>query len=423
MAQPDIDLATILKERGFVFQHTGESLEEIVSTPRTVYLGVDPTADSLHVGNLLPFMAARHFLVRGHTVIVLVGSATATIGDPSGKTEERTLLDEATVCANAEKIRAQAATALDTDEFVLVDNSEWLHDIRLLPFLRDIGKHFTVNEMLRKESVRRRIENPEGAISFTEFSYMLMQAYDFFMLHTKHGCDLQLGGSDQWGNITAGIELIRKKTGAAVHGITTPLLLDRSTGRKFGKTEEGTIWLDATKTTPYAFYQFWMNTDDERVPEYLRYYTLLPQTELNELLRQAAATPEKRLGQKRLAYEVTKLFHGKQQAQRAERVSQALFTDTYQDLSDDERAILFLAAPTHKLEEAQLRSGLGVVDVLVSTGLASSKREARQLLESGAVSINGEKCADANAMLGPDGFSAGVAAIRKGKRDIVLLYM
>lgn len=424
MSKENNPLTQELEFRGLVFQYTSDTLDEVTGSKKTLYLGVDPTADSLHVGNLLSFMTVRHFLEHGHKVVILVGGGTATIGDPSGKTAERVLMDDETIGKNAEKIRAQIHTVLGSGEFELVDNKDWLGDISVLNFLRDIGKHFTVNDMLRKESVKRRIEDPDSSISFTEFSYMLLQAYDFFILNEKFGCNLQLGGSDQWGNITAGVELIRKKKQAETYGLTTPLLLDKNTGRKFGKTESGTIWLDPEKTSPFNYYQFWYNIDDESASEYIKYYTLLSKTEIEEIISESKEKPEERMVQTRLAYESTVMIHGKEQADAVQNMSKALFKNDVETLSSKEKEMLKTTVPSMEIASEELINGLPLVDILVKSELASSKRDARTLIESNAIMIHGEKVTDPQEMMNAEKMSSnGITILRKGKRDILLLYV
>jgi tyrosyl-tRNA synthetase len=412
-----MNLAKFLDERGLVFQHTGESLEEITKTKRTIYMGIDPTADSLHVGSLLALMVIRHFLSDGHKVVILVGGGTATIGDPSGKTEERVLLDEETVKNNSKKMREQITKVLGSGDFIIADNAEWLGTVPILSFLRDIGKHFSVNEMLRKESVRHRIEDEDSSISFTEFSYMLLQAYDFYVLNRDYDCDLQFGGSDQWGNITAGIELIRKKTGKEAHGITSPLLLDKKTGRKFGKTESGTIWLDPKKTSAFHFFQFWFNTPDDVVEDYLKYYTSESVSKIKTLVEKSKEEPEKRVAQTFLANKVTSLIHGDEMAKSVENVSKAIFSNKFDKLTDKEKQILFEVVPCFEVKDE-----ISLVDLLVESSLAKSKRDARTLIESGAVSIDGEKIKDTSFKVDKNNFKGGMVVLKKGKREILILH-
>jgi len=412
-------LAEELTYRGLVNQHTGESIDEITSKERTLYLGIDPTGDSLHVGNLLILMAVRRFYEHGHKIIILVGGATATIGDPSGKTEERVLMDEKTVEENANKIRKQIQSVINTEDFKLVDNNDWLSKVSILEFLRDTGKYFTVNDMLRKESVKRRIEDPESSISFTEFAYMLLQAHDFSVLNEKYGCDLQVGGSDQWGNIVTGVELIRKKKQTEAHAFTIPLLLDKSTGRKFGKSEKGAVWLDAKKTSPFHFYQFWYNTEDESAREYLKYYTTLEESEIEKINKDSEASPEMRIAQTALAYEVTAIVHGKETAEKIKNISVALYSGDFKKLTHSEKEVLLSSVPSYKMVDEK---GISIIDLLTETELATSKREARTFVESGAVTLRGEKIDDVEKLIKKGDVKDAITILKKGKRDIMLLY-
>ncbi len=363
-------LSEVLKERGYVYQHTGE-LEEITdSKKRTVYLGIDPSADSLHVGNLQAMLVLRRFLEHGHKVILLIGGGTGMIGDPSGKSEERNLLDDATIDRNAKAIGAQGAKLFGGRNFSLMNNADWLRSLNYIEFLRDIGKHFSVNAMLARDSVRDRLANQEQGISYTEFSYMLLQSYDFLHLYTEHGCDVQIGASDQWGNILSGVDLIRRKTGNTAYALTSPLLVNKSTGKKFGKSEGGAVWLDAAKTSPFQFYQFWFNTSDADVEEYLLKMTLVSKDDIDAVMMEQKAAPSSRAAQKRLAHEVTTLVHGASEAHKAKEESEALFAGK-------------APADMPSVAGGKLR------DVVV--GMSTS--ELRRLVDAGAVSYleSGEK--------------------------------
>lgn len=310
-------LSELLRERGYVYQHSAP-LEEITDgQKRALYLGIDPSADSLHIGHLQAMLVLRRFLDDGHSVILVVGGGTGLIGDPSGKSEERPLLEEEEVAKNGEALGAQAKNLFGGKEFRLVNNANWLKKLYLVEFLRDIGKHFSVNAMTQRDSVRERLGGAEEGISYTEFSYMLLQAYDFLHLNKEYGCDLQIGASDQWGNIISGIDLIRRKTGELVYGFTSPLLTNRSTGKKFGKSEGGAVWLDARKTSPFEFYQFWFNVADAEVEDYLLKMTLLPKNEIDTVMAEQQSNPSARVAQKKLASEVTALVHGTDEAQKA----------------------------------------------------------------------------------------------------------
>lgn len=314
---PDAKLSEVLKERGYVDQHTGD-LAEVVDTQRVLYWGVDPSADSMHVGQLMGMVVLRRFIERGHKVIIIVGGGTGMVGDPGGKSQERNLLSDEVVARNTEALRAQFKKLFKGAEFEMLNNADWLRKANLMEFLRDVGKHFTVNEMIRRDSVRPRIESPEKSISYTEFSYMLLQAYDYYHLHAGRDCTLQVGASDQWGNIVSGVDLIRRKSGSVAHAFCWPLLVNRSTGKKFGKSEGGAVWLDPAKTPPFEFYQFWFNAADDDVEEYLLKMTLMPVEEIEAVMREQRQNPSARAAQKKLAYEVTALVHGDDEARKAQ---------------------------------------------------------------------------------------------------------
>ena len=382
---------------------------------RSAYIGFDPTADSLHVGNLLGLTLLRRLQLAGHRPIVLVGGGTGLIGDPSGKAGERTLNEADTVRQWAERLKRQVSRFVDFDRgataALLVDNYEWLSALSLVPFLRDVGKHFSVSTMLAKESVRARLAS---GISYTEFSYQLMQAYDFRELSRRHGCTMQMGGSDQWGNITAGIELIRRMDGAAAHGLTHPLVA-RSDGTKMGKSETGTVWLDPEKTSPYEMYQFWINTPDADVIRFLKYYTFLPLETIEDLRVSTARAPEKREAQRVLAREVTALVHGEEGLRDAEAITTSLFTGDVKGLTPAQLGVAFAGAPTTTLAAGDL--GLPLVDVLVRVGLAESKRRGRELLTTGAIQVNGDRVTGADAVLSADAvLPGGFVVLRKGKK-------
>jgi tyrosyl-tRNA synthetase len=382
---------------------------------RSAYIGFDPTADSLHVGSLLGLTLLRRFQVAGHRPIVLVGGGTGLIGDPSGRTSERALNETEVVRAMADRLKRQVSRFIDFDRganaALLVDNYDWLGQLSLIPFLRDVGKHFSVPVMLAKESVRARLAS---GISFTEFSYQLLQAYDFRELARRHGCSMQMGGSDQWGNITAGIELIRRMDGATGYGLTHPLVA-RSDGAKMGKSESGTVWLDAEKTSPYELYQFWLNTPDADVIRFLKFYTFLPLAEIEALRDTTERAPEKREAQRVLAREVTRLVHGDEGVRDAETITASLFSGDVTGLSAAQLEQAFAGAPTTALAADDL--GTPLVDVLVRVGLAESKRRGRELLTTGAIQVNGRKVAGADAVLSGDVvLPGGFVVLRKGKK-------
>jgi len=417
-----------LRWRGLVHQHTDGVPELLASGPVSAYIGFDPTGISLHVGSLVPIMILVHLQRHGHRPIALVGGGTGMIGDPSGKTTERQLLTPAQVAENTAGIRAQLERFLSFEGASAArmrDNAEWLTPLKLVEFLRDTGKHFTVNYMLQKESVRSRME---AGISFTEFAYMLLQAYDFLELERRDGVRLQLGGSDQWGNITAGIELIRRVDGVEAHGLTVPLVTT-STGTKFGKTEAGAVWLDADRTSPYAFYQFWLGTDDADVGRYLRYYTLLTHEEIESLDALTTSAPEKRAAQTALARDVTRRVHGETALAAAEQVSTFFFGGLDpRELSAEAFEILRAEAPFTEVSVADVAAEaedakLDVLKLLTSSGLAASNGAAKRLLEQGGVSVNKRKVAAADRYLDRSDavLGGGYVVIGKGKRDVAVL--
>ena len=401
-----------LQWRGLVHDFTDPVVPEKLDTPGglVAYIGFDPSADSLHVGNLLQLCNLRRLQDGGHQVIALAGGATGMIGDPGGRSEERNLLSSDELAENLAGIRSQLESFLPGA--VVEDNAEWLRRMSVLDFLRDVGKHFTVNQMVAKESVKTRFEGRDQGISYTEFSYMLLQAADYLHLHDTHGCNLQLGASDQWGNIVTGIELIRKVRGHTVYGFTTPLVL-RADGTKFGKSVGGAVWLDARRTSPYAMYQFFVRSDDAVVGSYLRYFTWLPRPRIEELDAATEATPERREAQRVLAWEVVALVHGKAEADRAEHASSVLFSEEIATLDEATLVDVFAEAPSTTLP----REPVAVVDLLASTGLAKSKSDARRHLQAGAVYVNNRKLADVEAELDPaaDTLHGRWAVLRRGK--------
>lgn len=407
--------------RELVYDAT-EGLAELLSERSvTVYAGFDPTASSLHVGHLLPLMGLARMQRYGHTPIAIVGGGTGMIGDPSGKSQERNLLSAAHIDQNVVGIRAQLERFLDfsagPNAARIVNNADWLGTVDLLTFLRDAGKHFTVNYMLQKESVHRRLESEDG-ISFTEFSYLLLQAYDFLQLFDRHQCTVQIGGSDQWGNITAGIDLIRKLRAKKAHGLVMPLVTTAS-GVKFGKTEKGAVWLDPARTSPFAFYQFWLNTDDRDALRYLKSFTFLSRERIDGLAAALAAAPEKREAQRVLAQEVTTLVHGAEQVARAENATQLLFGEDITQLSAEDVLSVFADVPATELSEAQMGSdGIGIVDLVALVKLAPSKSEARRLVQGGGVYLNNRRMADIQARIRVESAIGGVVfVLRKGGKQ------
>ena len=406
---------------------SGEELDAHLADPsraRTIYVGFDPTADSLHIGSLLPLLALRRVQLAGHRPVVLVGGGTGLIGDPSGKTGERALNDGDVVAGWAVRLKEQVRPLLDFDlgpnAALLVDNHEWLSKLEVIPFLRDIGKHFPVGAMIARESVKARLGRADGGISYTEFSYQILQAYDFMALAERHDCTVQFGGSDQWGNITAGIELIRRVRGQAVYGLTLPLVT-KDDGTKFGKTETGTVWLDPAKTSAYEMYQFWLNTPDADVVRFLKYFTFLPREAIERLAQRTVEVPEAREGQRALAREVTALIHGPEQTREAQEISEALFQEDLGRLSARQLGEAFRGVPTTSVSRA--RGGpLSLVDLLVQTGLTESKRAARELITSGAVRVNGRRVDDRAADLSSErALDGGYLLLRKGKKTYHLV--
>jgi tyrosyl-tRNA synthetase len=385
-------LLTDFDRRGLIVDITAaEELDaHLAGGPRTAYVGFDPTADSLHIGSLLPLLALRRVQLAGHRPIVLVGGGTGLIGDPSGKAGERALSPKDTVAAWAERLKKQVRPFLDFDRgphaALLADNYSWLSQLDVIGFLRDIGKHFPVGAMLARESVKARMGT---GISYTEFSYQVLQAYDFMSLMLLHDCTLQLGGTDQWGNITAGIELIRRVHGRAAYGLTLPLVT-KTDGTKFGKTESGTVWLDRAKTSAYEMYQFWLNTADADVVKFLRYFTFLPYERIEELEAATRTAPDKREAQRVLAREATGLVHGTDAVREAEGISAALFSGDVASLGERELAEATQGMPSSALAAAEL-ADLAWADLLVRVGLADSKRGARELMSSGAIQVNGRR--------------------------------
>ena len=401
-----MQLSEELKWRGFWNQATFTDDERIDSGNFTLYLGTDPSADSLHVGHLAVYMMVRHFLERGHKVFLLVGGGTGMIGDMRD-TEERSLLSYAEIEHNKRALKAQVSQIFAGRDFTLVDNADWLGNLELLPFLRDIGKNFNMAELTTREFFKARIANGKG-LSFAEFTYTLLQGYDFWHLFKHHGVNLQIGGSDQWGNLLSGVELIRKKENAEVYAMTAPLLINKSTGRKFGKSEGGAVWLDENKTSVYKFYQFWLNVDDESAIEYMKIFTMLDRDTIEAIAENHAVNPGARSAQKVLAREVTDIVHGVNRRESVERVTEVLFGGgDFRQLSDDDLDTLVKEIP-------RVDVGVGVIEALVISGAVSSNGEARRLLKSGAISLNGEKLVDDQAI-------NSQSLLKKGKNTFVLI--
>ncbi len=418
------DFVEDLRFRGLIHQMTDPELgARLDAVPVTLYTGFDPTADSLHVGHLLQVCNLKRFQEAGHRPIAVAGGGTGFIGDPGGKSEERSLLTEEQLEVNLAGIRAQLARFIDVGpdgggRALMVNNADWLASMSLFAFLRDVGKHFTVNQMVAKDSVRSRLSRADQGISYTEFSYMLLQAYDFLRLFDDHGCTLQVGGSDQWGNITMGIELIRKVRHAESFGMTTPLVL-KADGTKFGKTESGAVWLDPARTSPYQLYQFFLRSEDAMVGTYLRYFTFLPHEEILDLDRATAEHPEKREAHRVLARQVCTLVHGADETDRAEQAAAALFGGDVSGL--DERTLLdvFADVPSTDLPSGRLDGeGVLLVDLLADTGLVGSKSQARTAVGQGGAYVNNVRADDVTRRLtGRDLVAGRYVVLRRGKRD------
>lgn len=410
-----------LKERGLVHQATDEvALEKQLNEESVkLYVGFDPTADSLHIGHLLPVLVLRRFQQNGHVPIALVGGGTGMIGDPSFKDQERQLNTLDTVKNWSQSIKNQLSRFIDfeddTNPAIIANNYDWLGSMSLIDFLRDVGKNFTINYMMSKESVKRRIET---GISYTEFAYQLLQAYDFLKLYETHGCLLQLGGSDQWGNITSGIELLRREKEVQGFGLTMPLIT-KADGTKFGKTEGNAVWLDAEKTTPYEFYQFWINTDDRDVIKFLKYFTFLSLEEIAAIEEEFTKAPETRVAQKALAKEITTLVHGAEAYDQAVRISEALFSGEIKRLSGEEIKQGFKGVPTY---EVKAEDNLNLIELLITAGIEPSKRQAREDVQNGAIYINGDRIQELSYELNEtDKIDGQSTVIRRGKKKYFLL--
>ena len=415
-----------LRWRDLIHQVSDDAATKLIDAGRAVaYIGFDPTSDSLHHGNLIQLLNLRRLQLGGNRPIVVAGGATGMVGDPSGKSTERVLLDREVLEHNVARIKVQLEQIIDFDagqsSAVLVNNADWLGEVRMLEFLRDVGKHVTVNQMVAKDSVRARLNEREHGISYTEFSYMLLQAADYLHLYDTYGCNLQMGASDQWGNITVGIDLIRKARGAHVYGMTSPLLL-KPDGTKFGKSESGAIYLDPKKTSPYDFYQFFLRSDDASVVQYLKVFTFLSRDEIEELKFGVEQKPELRLAQHALANEITQLIHGADGLALARQASEALFSTEI--LTMDARAIemALAGAPHYDVEASSLAVGVAVVELLSDAGLCKSRSEARKLIAQGGIYLNNVRVQDLDASVGTrDILPGGQVLLRKGKKDYLAL--
>lgn len=403
----DMTLSEELQWRGFYNQTTFSSPKKLDEGHFTLYLGTDPSADSLHVGHLAVYMFVRRFLDRGHDVILLVGGGTGMIGDMRD-TEERELKPREEIAKNTAALSAQVSRLFSGKKFELVDNYDWLKELSLIPFLRDIGKAFTMNDLTSREFYKARTgESASGGLSYAEFSYTILQGYDFYYLHQEKGVNLQIGGSDQWGNLLSGVELIRKKTGDVVHALSSPLVINKSTGRKFGKSEGGAVWLDSKKTSVYQFYQFWLNTDDDSAIDYLKLFTLLDKSDVDAIIAKQTSNPELRIAQRTLAKEVTDLVHGIERRESVERVTQVLFGDNdIRALTSDD--LLMLA------REIPVVSKQSVVAALVAANICQSNGEAKRLITGNAIAVNGQK-------ITLDFEITETSLIKKGKNTFVLV--
>lgn len=420
-------LLDVLAQRGLTHDcsHAEELNALLEKSKISFYCGFDPTADSLHVGSMLPLLVMRRFQRRGHQPIALIGSATGMIGDPSGKSAERQLLDEETLEKNIAGMQKQFSLFLDDSgpqAFKLVHNDSWIRKLNCIDFLRDVGKHFSVNAMMAKESVRDRLHNREQGISYTEFSYMLLQAYDFYHLFTNEHCVLQVGGSDQWGNITAGIDLIRRRSESArAYGLTFPLLTT-SSGKKFGKTEAGTVWLDEKKTSAYQFYQYWLNTADEDVVRFLLLFTELEQSEIDALRETVQHNPQAREAQRVLAEALTTLVHGAGATQRAVDASRVLFGSPLDDISASTLREIFADVPSLEIDASELTQQLELLELLARTGLAKSKGEGRRLVDGGGVYLNNHRINESARKVSAEDLIQGeVLVLRSGKKNYALI--
>lgn len=400
-------LSEELQWRGFYNQATFSSPTNLDEQQYTLYLGTDPTADSLHVGHLAVYMLVRRFLDHGHNVILLVGGGTGVVGDPGGRTDERELSSMETIARNKAALSKQVSSLFSGKEFTLVDNYDWLKDVGILEFLRDVGKHFGMSQLVQRDYIASRIGEGGDGISYAEFSYTLLQGYDYWHLFKNNGANLQVGGSDQWGNILSGVELIRKKEAATVDGMTAPLVINKATGRKFGKSEGGAVWLDAAKTSVYKFYQFWLNSDDESAIDYLKLFTLLDRPAIEAIQENHAVNPSARSAQKILARELTDLVHGHARRESVERVTEVLFGGAdFESLEADDLEALAGEIPT-------VDAGMSLIETLVAGGVAASNGEARRLITGNAISLNGQKATDDQVISQP-------TLIKKGKNSFVL---
>ncbi|MCA9363324.1 tyrosine--tRNA ligase [Candidatus Kaiserbacteria bacterium] len=409
-----MSLAKELSERGFINQSSSDDLGLVLDKEnRVVYHGIDPTADSAHVGNMSVWVLLKHLKNAGHKIVFLVGGGTGMVGDPKPDAE-RQLRTIEEVSVNVEKIKTQAENFFG-EEVEFVNNYDWLGKLNLIDFLRDVGKHFTVNELIKKDAIATRLQSETG-LSYTEFAYPILQGYDYYQLFQSHNCTLQVGGSDQWGNMLAGVELIRRKLQKEAFVVTVPLIVDKATGKKFGKSEGNAVWLDSGKTSPYRFYQFWLNVSDESVIDHLKMFTFISLEEIEQIERDHQINPGIRVAQKRLASAVTELVHGRDSMLAAERVSAILFGgESFSSLNEKEQAMLLETAPS-----SEFKAGV-LVDVLVEVGLATSKREARTFIESGAVEVAGIKVDDVEMVVEAGLAVSNLILLKRGKKNLHIL--
>ncbi|MHB1163422.1 MAG: tyrosine--tRNA ligase [Minisyncoccota bacterium] len=414
-------LADELAARGLI-ELSSAAPEEILKTPRTAYLGVDPTADSIQVGNLAVVLLMKRLAGAGHKLVFLIGGGTGQIGDPREK-GERSMLDEKTVAANTRALKNQLTKILGRTPFTMVDNADWLTSVKLLPFLRDVGKHFTVNDLIKREIIKKRLETPDESISYTEFTYALLQGFDYLTLHEKYSVDLQIGGSDQWTNMLSGVELIRKRLGHEVYTIGMPLVTDAA-GKKFGKSEGNAVWLDPKKTSPFRFYQFWINLPDTGIENYLKTYTFLPLAEIEALMELHRQNPGAREAQETLARLVTEIVHGPATTAQVVAASDALFgTTSFHELSRDARTVALAEAPAVALSKKELESGISLAQTLVAGGLATSKSDARRLIEGKGITLGGLPIENPAQELHPADLPGGYALVRRGKQSVLILVL
>lgn len=414
-------LAEELKGRGLI-EHSSADAEEILSAPRVVYNGFDPSADSLQIGNLASILAMKRLANAGFKLIFLAGGGTGMIGDPKER-GERPMQEEKTVAENTRAIKKQFKQVLGDTPFTLVDNADWLTRVKLLPFLRDVGKYFTVNDLIKRELIKKRLETPDESISYAEFSYSLLQGFDYLTLHEKYACDLQIGGSDQWTNILSGVDLIHKRLGKKVYALSIPLITD-ATGKKFGKSEGNAVWLDPKKTSPFQFYQFWMNLPDTDIEKYLKVYTFLPLADINALMERHAKAPQDREAQETLARLVTESVHGPANTAEAVAATDALFGDVpFNELSSEAREVALAEAPSVTLKKHELENGVSLAEVLVTGGLASSKSDARRLIEGKGITLSGFPIQNPDQKLALGDLPGGHALVRRGKSGVLILVL